>query len=90
MASPLAIRSASRAARAMIVRAGLALPWVGQTDPSARNRFGTAHARWLASTTEVSGEEPMRAPPMRCAKRWMVSVSCAPAAPRMSLITVLE
>ena len=31
---------ANRDARTMMVRAGLALPWVGHTLPSARKRFG--------------------------------------------------
>jgi hypothetical protein len=34
IAAPLAMACASREANAMIVRAGFALPWVGQTDPS--------------------------------------------------------
>jgi hypothetical protein len=38
-------RSASREASAMIVKAGLAEPWVGITLPSAMNRFGTSHVR---------------------------------------------
>ena len=41
--SRVARRSARREASAMIVRAGLALPWVGHTLPSATNRLGTAH-----------------------------------------------
>ena len=39
----VARRSARREASAMMVSAGLALPWVGQTLPSATNRLGTAH-----------------------------------------------
>ena len=42
-AAPEMIRSASREARAMIVKAGFAAPWVGQTLPSLMNRLGTAH-----------------------------------------------
>ncbi len=38
-------RSAKREAKAMIVRAGLALPWVGITLPSATNRFGSPQTR---------------------------------------------
>ena len=38
-------------ASAMIVSAGLALPWVGSTLPSVTNRFGTAKVRRSASTT---------------------------------------
>ena len=51
----------------MIVSAGLAAPCVGQTLPSASNRFATAQARWSASTTLLRGLEPIRAPPIRCA-----------------------
>ena len=75
VAAPEIIRSASRDARAMIVRAGLAEPWVGQTLPSLTNRLGTPQARWLASTTLSAGDVPIRAPPTRWAKRWMVSTS---------------
>src|SRR6185437_14866296 len=67
--------SASRDARAMIENAGFADPWVGQTLPSARYRLGIAQLRWLASTTLSAGEEPIRAPPMRWAKRRMVRTS---------------
>ena len=39
----------------MIVSAGLALPCVGITLPSAMNRFGTPQTRWSASITELVG-----------------------------------
>ena len=39
----------------MIVNTGFADPWVGVTLPSAMNRFGTSHARWLESTTLPPG-----------------------------------
>lgn len=65
--SPVAIRSASREASAMIVSAGLAEPWVGITLPSATNRLGTPQTRWSESTTLSSGEEPIRQPPTRWA-----------------------
>ncbi len=74
----------------MMVSAGLAEPWVGHTEPSAMNRFGTAQARWLASTTECSGELPIRAPPIRWANRWMVSTSWASAACRMPVMVRVE
>ena len=51
----------------MIVKAGLAAPWVGQTLPSLMNRLGTSQQRWSASTTLSAGEEPIRAPPTRWA-----------------------
>ena len=44
--------------RAMIVSAGLALPWVGSALPSVTNRFGTSQQRWSLSTTLVSGTPP--------------------------------
>src|SRR2546429_5121033 len=47
--------SAARAARAMMVRAGLAEPWVGSTLPSVMYRFGTAKVRRSPSTTPVLG-----------------------------------
>ena len=42
----------------MIVNAGLAEPWVGQTLPSHRNRLGTSQTRWSESTTLFSGRVP--------------------------------
>ena len=42
---PAASWSAARAATAMMVRAGLAAPWVGSTLPSVMYRFGTAKLR---------------------------------------------
>src|SRR5581483_2214433 len=66
-AGALVSRWASREARAMIVNAGLAEPWVGQTEPSVITTLGTSQIRWSASTSESSGEAPIRAPPMRCA-----------------------
>jgi hypothetical protein len=48
-------RCASREAGATIVNTGFADPWVGITLPSAMNRFGTSHARWLESTTLPPG-----------------------------------
>ena len=43
--APAASWSAARAATAMMVRAGLAAPWVGSTLPSVMYRFGTAKLR---------------------------------------------
>src|SRR3954467_14312661 len=58
---------AQRSASAMIARAGFAAPWVGNTEPSTTTRLSMPQTRWLASTTESSGEKPMRHPPTRCA-----------------------
>jgi hypothetical protein len=43
--APAARWPAARAARAMMVSAGLAAPWVGSTLPSVMYRFGTAKLR---------------------------------------------
>jgi hypothetical protein len=60
-------RSARRDARAMIVSAGLADPWVGMTLPSQTNRLGISQARWSRSMTPVSGLSDMGQPPTRWA-----------------------
>ena len=73
-----------------MVSAGLAAPCVGHTLPSATYRLGTAHTRWLASTTLSAGDVPMRAPPIRWAYRWMVRTSWAPAASRIWRMTPVE
>ena len=39
----------------MIVSAGFADPWVGQTLPSAMNRFSTPQTRWSAAIDAVIG-----------------------------------
>src|SRR6266699_2068911 len=59
--------SAARAATAMMVRAGLALPWVGSTLPSVMYRLGTAKLRQCRSTTPCRSSAAIRAPPTRCA-----------------------
>src|SRR6202040_2952810 len=82
--APACSRPAARAATAMMVRAGLALPWVGSTLPSVMYRLGTAKLRQVPSTTPCRSSAAIRAPPTRCANRWMVITSSAPAACRMS------
>lgn len=44
----------------MMVRAGLAAPWVGRTLPSTMNRLGTPNTRWSASTTPSWGAQRTR------------------------------
>lgn len=68
MALPCTMRkSAVRAARAWIVRPGLADPCVGMTLPSQMNKLAMSWERPNLSTTEVRGSLPMRAPPTRWA-----------------------
>jgi hypothetical protein len=55
-----ASRSASRELSAIIVSAGLALPWVGSALPSVMNRFDTSQQRWSLSTTLFSGDVAIR------------------------------
>ena len=63
----LAVMVGARAATAMIVSAGLALPWVGSALPSVMYRLGTANVRQLRSTTPCRSSAAIRAPPTRCA-----------------------
>ncbi len=58
-----------RAARAWMVRPGLAEPWVGMTEPSMMKRLSMSQVRPNLSQTPVSGVALMRAAPTRWAKR---------------------
>src|SRR6185312_9413275 len=64
---PSTMRWAQRAARAMMVSAGLAEPWVGKTLPSTTYKFGTAKLWWSALTTPCRSSAAMRQPPTRWA-----------------------
>ena len=61
-------------------------PSLASASRSRRRRRGWERRarRRTASTTEVRGSAPMRAPPTRCAKRDSCTVSVAPAARRIS------
>src|SRR3954451_6329930 len=63
---PLISPSAHLNARAPIVDVGLFAPPVVMELPSQITRPGTLHARCQASTTEFSGESPIRHVPIRC------------------------